>query len=63
MQFGFIKTACATPSIRVADCTYNAQQTVAVVQNAAQQGVEVLCLPELGLTGYTCEDLFLQPVL
>lgn len=63
MQFGFIKTACATPSIRVADCAYNAQQTVAVVQSAAQQGVEVLCLPELGLTGYTCEDLFLQPVL
>lgn len=63
MRYGFIKTACATPKIRVADCAYNAQQTVETVQQAARQGVEVLCLPELGLTGYTCEDLFLQPVL
>lgn len=63
MRFGFVKTACATPAIRVADCAYNAQQTVQAIKEAAQKGVEVLCLPELGLTGYTCEDLFFQPVL
>lgn len=63
MRFGFVKTACATPAIRVADCAYNAQQTVQAIKEAAQKGVEVLCLPELGLTGYTCEDLFFQPIL
>ena len=63
MRFGFVKTACATPAIRVADCAYNAQQTVQAIKDAAQKGVEVLCLPELGLTGYTCEDLFFQPIL
>ncbi len=63
MRFGFIKAACATPAIRVADCDYNARQTIQAVEDAARQGVEVLCLPELGLTGYTCEDLFFQPVL
>ena len=63
MRYGFVKTACATPDIRVADCAYNAAQTIRAVEQAAGQGVEVLCLPELGLTGYTCEDLFFQPVL
>ena len=63
MRYGFVKTACATPDIRVADCAYNAAQTIRAVEEAAGQGVEVLCLPELGLTGYTCEDLFFQPVL
>ena len=63
MRYGFVKTACATPDIRVADCAYNAAQTIRAVEQAAGQGGEVLCLPELGLTGYTCEDLFFQPVL
>lgn len=63
MRDGFIKVAAATPSIRVADCAYNAQQTIALMQEAARQSVKVLAFPELGLTGYTCADLFLQPVL
>ena len=63
MRDGFVKIAAATPSIRVADCPYNAQQTIALMKEAAAQGVRVLCFPELGLTGYTCADLFLQPVL
>ena len=63
MRDGFVKVAAATPSIRVADCQYNARQTIALMKEAAAQGVRVLCFPELGLTGYTCADLFLQPTL
>lgn len=63
MRDGFVKVAAATPSIRVADCAYNAQQTIVLMKEAAAQGVKVLAFPELGLTGYTCADLFLQPVL
>jgi NAD+ synthase (glutamine-hydrolysing) len=63
MRDGFVKVAAATPSIRVADCQYNAQQTISLMREAAAQGVKVLVFPELGLTGYTCADLFLQPVL
>ncbi len=63
MRDGFIKVAAGTPEIRVADCVYNAQQCVALIGKAAQQGVKVLCLPELCLTGYTCADLFLQDTL
>ena len=63
MQDGFIKVAAGTPEIRVADCTYNAQQCLTLMRQAAEQGVKVLCLPELCLTGYTCGDLFLQESL
>ena len=63
MRDGFVKIAAGTPNIRVADCMYNAEQIVALMREAAGQGVKVLALPELCITAYTCADLFLQPVL
>ncbi|MGI5962176.1 MAG: NAD(+) synthase [Lawsonibacter sp.] len=63
MRDGFVKVAAGTPEIRVADCAYNAQQCIALISQAAEAGVKVLCLPELCLTGYTCGDLFLQDIL
>ena len=63
MRDGFIKVAAGTPTIRVADCRYNAEQIFTLMRQAARQGVRVLCLPELCLTGYTCGDLFFQDTL
>ncbi len=63
MKDGFLKTAAATPLIRVADCGFNAQQIMKIMDRAAQQGVRLLVLPELCITGYTCSDLFLQESL
>ena len=63
MRDGFIKVAAGTPKIRVADCRYNAEQIFTMMREADKQGVTVLCLPELCLTGYTCGDLFLQDTL
>ena len=63
MQYGFVKTAALTPSIRLADCAYNARQIIEVLRGAAAAGAEIACLPELCITGYTCGDLFFQPVL
>lgn len=63
MRDGFIKVAAGTPKIRVADCCYNAEQIFTMMREADKQGVKVLCLPELCLTGYTCGDLFLQDTL
>ena len=53
MRDGFIKVAAGTPNIRVADCEYNAGQIIALMKEAAAQGVKVLALPELCVTGYT----------
>ena len=63
MKYGFIKVAAASPALRVADCPYNAAQTVAAMRQAEAAGVHLLVLPELGLCGYTCGDLLLQPTL
>ena len=63
MRDGFIKVAAGTPKIRVADCRYNAEQIFTLMREADKQGVKVLALPELCLTGYTCGDLFLQDTL
>jgi len=60
MHHGFIKTAVATPDIRVADCDYNAAQIVKCINEAAAKNVKLLVLPELCITGYTCGDLFFQ---
>jgi len=63
MKDGFISVACGSPKLRLADCRYNAEQTFSMMRTAEKAGVKVLVLPELGLTGYTCGDLFYQEVL
>ena len=63
MRDGFICVAAGTPKIRVADCRYNAEQIFTMIREADSQGVKILALPELCLTGYTCGDLFLQDTL
>ncbi|MBD5148112.1 MAG: NAD(+) synthase, partial [Oscillibacter sp.] len=63
MKDGFITVACGAPNLRLADCDYNAEQTFTMMRAAEKAGVKVLVLPELGLTGYTCGDLFYQETL
>ncbi|MEM9281898.1 MAG: NAD(+) synthase [Verrucomicrobiota bacterium] len=43
------------------DWSGNVCRAVAAVEDAREQGVTYLCLPELALTGYGCEDMFLSP--
>jgi len=63
MAEGIVKAAAGTPKIRVADCGHNARQIIALMDEAERQGVQVLVLPELCVTGATCGDLFGQEVL
>lgn len=63
MKDGFVKIACATPDIHVADCEYNARQIIKLIREAAEKGAKLIAFPELCITGYTCGDLFLQDIL
>lgn len=63
MNDGFIKTAAATPEIRVADCEYNTDKIIALIDEAKLRAVKLLVFPELCVTGYCCHDLFYQPAL
>lgn len=55
---GFLRVAAASPELRVADCHFNADRTLALMARAETQGVNLVVFPECGLTGYTCHDLF-----
>ena len=57
-SLGFVRVAAAVPLMRVADCTYNVQQIKEQITEAVEEGVEVICFPELSTVGYTCADLF-----
>ncbi len=60
MHDGFVKVAATSPNLKVADCTYNAEQIIATLQKANSKNIKLLVLPELCITGYTCGDLFNQ---
>ena len=63
MKDGFVKIACATPELKVADCRYNADMIIEMINEAHGRGIKIVCFPELSVTGYTCGDLFLQETL
>lgn len=60
---GFIRVAAASPVVKVGDVDVNVSRTVEFAKKAADNDCAVVVFPELGLTGYTCGDLFLQNVL
>jgi NAD+ synthase (glutamine-hydrolysing) len=57
-KFGYVRVAAAVPHMRVANCVYNANEIKKQITEAVDEGVEVICFPELSMTGYTCADLF-----
>ncbi|MGH7169892.1 MAG: NAD(+) synthase [Gemmataceae bacterium] len=61
--YGFLRVAAATPLLRVADCAFNVEHIVTLMRRAESEYVHVLVFPELAITGYTCADLFHQPIL
>lgn len=63
MKHGFLKVACATPKIRVADCTYNVNELISIAKKANEQHIKVLVFPELCITSYSCADMFFSNVL
>lgn len=63
MKDGFIKCAAAGVHIKVADPVYNAGRILEKYEECIQHGAKLIVFPELCLTGYTCNDLFLQETL
>ena len=60
MKHGFIKVAAGTPEITVADCETNRKAILKVIHKMEKEHAKIMVLPELCITGYTCQDLFLQ---
>ena len=63
MNNGFVRVAAAIPELRVADCAFNVARIADLVRKGEEEKVQVICFPELSITGYTCADLFFQQQL
>lgn len=59
----FARVAVASPRCRIADPAFNVAQTLQLAREAAGQGAVLAAFPELGLSAYTCDDLFHQRAL
>ena len=60
MKHGFVKVAALTPKIRVADPAWNAEAILEKIKEAQENKAKIMVFPELCITGFTCQDLFLQ---
>ena len=56
-DLGFVKVAVAAPPVVIADPAANAQAILDAYADAPGDAA-IVVQPELGITGYTCEDLF-----
>ena len=60
---GFARVAVCVPQVRVADPSFNADAHLTLLERVLGQGAHYALCPELGLSGYTCGDLFFQDTL
>lgn len=60
MKDGYIRVAAASFDTMIANATNNSKNIINLIEQANSNQAKVLVLPELCLTGYTCEDLFNQ---
>ena len=56
-----LRVAAATLNQTPLDWDGNRSHIISAIEEARAQGVSVLCLPELCISGYGCEDAFLAP--
>lgn len=63
MKNGFIKVAAVTPKTKIADVNNNLSEIIGSTRKAVENGAKIIVFPELSITGYCCESLFLQDEL
>jgi len=57
---GFVRVAACTPKVSPADPGFNAAETLALAREGHARGVDLMLFPELGISAYAIDDLFLQ---
>jgi len=60
---GFVRVAACIPGVKVSDPSFNAERTIEQVREAFDRKAVLALFPELGLSGYSNEDLFFQDAL
>jgi NAD+ synthase (glutamine-hydrolysing) len=60
---GFVRATVCVPTVRVADPTHNVERTLGLARKASELHASVALFPELGISAYSCDDLFQQEAL
>src|SRR3569623_976895 len=60
---GFVRVAVCTPAVAVGDPGCIATQSLVLARVGHDRGVDLMVFPELGLSAYAIDDLFLQDAL
>ena len=63
MTEGFFRVAANVPAVEVGNPQANANHIIAGLREAETQGVDLVVMPELCISGYTCGELFHQEQL
>ena len=58
-----IQISAICPRVSVADTDTNAKNIIKLAKIAVKKGAKIIITPELSITGATCGDLFLKPLL
>lgn len=59
-MYDFLRIACACPKVKPADIDFNFEEISKKLAEAKELNADITVFPELCLTGYTCQDLFLS---
>lgn len=62
-RHGFVRVAACVPQIALANPDANVEGTLALLREGHERSVALMVFPELGLCGYSVEDLMLQDAL
>lgn len=62
-EYGYLRVGAAVPNVRVSNVDFNLNGIMDLVKEADSKECDVVAFPELSVTGYTCADLFEQPLL
>src|SRR4030042_1199155 len=63
LNYGFVRVSSAIPFSRIGDIDYNKDQIIKLIKEASYKNAMLIVFPELTLTCYTCNDLFLNSTL
>ncbi len=62
-DLGFVKVASISPEVTVANPTTNLKKAIESINQAEADGCQIVCLPELFISAYSCGDLFFNATL
>lgn len=60
---GFARAAVCIPHLKVAHPSFNVERMLRLARQASEASAAVAVFPELGLSAYSCDDLFQQDAL